>query len=616
MFRFLGHIAVFCLAFMILSATAHACSCSHPYPADYLRSVDQVFDGYVESIKRDESGQYPVMKALIRVERVWKGELPETVIFAYGEADAACQYGSIKENVYQRFFTRGDPKKALGASWCDRMIGSSRNVALHRELQLYADRLHDLSTRAARGGVADKLVFARFLLDHGDEPQALVAFRHVLDAEEDNAAAWLGLGHTLANMGRAMQSRQAFLRAAALDADLNGDVLRAHFEATGLLDPNWKDWSNLRTRSGCKIVNMEVRDATFGGSDLRDCSFATARLLNVDFTGARLYRASFDGGVLRNVTFHNAMLGHSSFLGAEITDVIWSGSVNADFSDARITRVLASDVRGELVLKSAHLADVDFSGSYLAYMDARGARFERVNLTGANLSRAKLQGADLANATLSGANLEMAHIDCRTRLPPDVNIRQAGLIPDEPFCDGRPQNRDFSNRVWEHADFEGLDLRGANFSGSNLKLARFRGADLTGANLTQVKEIGNLGGLQNAVLDGASLDGASEIHDLNVAGLSLKGTTFRGATLFMRQLMPVGPSSSGVDLDQPNFDGAILSCGWDFDWVERQESEHRENAIRRIESEIAAIDVIRAKWPSAERDKRCSEYISEFEWRF
>ena len=82
---------IFCVL-IFAPGGAQACSCSHPDPSDYLKSVDQVFDGYIVRISRDESGKYPVMKAHIRVDKVWKGVLPDNVIFAYGEADAACQY--------------------------------------------------------------------------------------------------------------------------------------------------------------------------------------------------------------------------------------------------------------------------------------------------------------------------------------------------------------------------------------------------------------------------------------------------------------------------------------------------------------------------------------------
>ena len=595
-----------CLVVLGLAPSpARACSCAHPNPTDYLRSLDQIFDGYIEDITRDETDR--MMKATVRVQKVWKGVLPDTIIFAYGEADAACQFGRLREHISFRFHTRGDPARFLGASWCDRMIASPQNVDLTRELYDYVDRRQALGLQAAAGGVDDKLIFAHFLLDHGDEPQALSTFQLIIDADQGNADAWLGLGHTLAKLGRAEELAKALAHAASLDQSLQGDVLRANFEATGFIDPSWKDWSNLRTGSGCKVINMELRDATFGGSELHNCSFDSARLSNIDFTGARLFRASFDGGTLRDVRFRNVTL-QASFLGADIADVELSGQIGGDFGHARLSRVNGTGARGELGLRGAQISDSDFSTAYLAYMDAREATFDRVNLAGADLMRAKLQGADLRGAILTGAKLDMAHVNCETRLLPGIDIRAAGIISEEPVCDGKPQNRDFSGRAWEHADFTGLDLRGANFSGSNLRLADFRNADLTGADLSGIEDLGGLGFLSGAILESANLNNASSLDQLGLAK-SLKGATFRGVSLYMRHLVSSDPTGRSVNLDEPNFDGAELDCTYDLEWIGR----NKEYGVRQGRTEIAAMATICAKWPSVTQSERCIEAVRAFQ---
>ncbi len=600
---------LFCLL-VLAPAAAQACSCAHPDPSDYLKSVDQVFDGYIVRIERDVSGKYPVMKAHIRVDKVWKGVLADKVIFAYGEADAACQYGRLRASVQHRFFTRGDPETGfLGASWCDRMIAGPGNTALQEEVMRYAERWRELSGNAKAGGMAEKFVFAQFLLDYGDERQAVDAYQEVIGIDQSHAAAWFGLSEALANLGRADESAQARERAAALSPEMRGPVLRAEFERTGRLDPTWKDWSNLVTRAGCNADGMELSGMTFAGSQLHKCLFLQATLRDVDFTRARIFASAFDGGALHNVVFRDAVLNGVTFKGAEIADTVLSGQINGDFSDARFARVDAAGVRGELHLQRARLSDVDFSRAHLGYLDARGAHFEDVNLTAADLSRGSLQGANLSGAILTDADLSMAHIDCTTLLPPGVDIKQSGLIPEEPSCNGQAQNRDFSGRSWEHADFMGLDLRGADFSNSNLKLTQFQGADLTGANMSNVKDIGSLGFLRDVILDGARFDGATAIGRFTVRGISLKGTTFRGVSLYMRDLVSGYPDGHSINLDEPNFDGAELDCAYDMEWIARQ--GNRE--INQVRTEIAAITTIRGKWPSVQQSQRCVDAVAAFQ---
>jgi uncharacterized protein YjbI with pentapeptide repeats len=609
-------LALLACLLVLASGSARACSCAHPDPSDYLKGVDQVFDGYIVRISRDETGKYPVMKAHIRVDKVWKGVLPDNVIFAYGEADAACQYGSLRASVHHRFYTRGDPATGfLGASWCDRMIGSPRNTALQDELIWYSERWRELSGNAKAGGVAEKFVFAQFLLDYGDEKQAVDAYQEVISIDQTHAAAWLGLSEALANLGRAEESSQARQRAGSLSPAMRGPVLRAEFERTGRLDPTWKDWSNLTTRAGCNADGMELSGMTFRGSQLHNCSFLKATLRDVDFTGARMFASAFDGGALHDIVFRDAMLNGVAFKGAEIADTVLSGQINGDFSDAHFARVIATGVRGELNLQRAQLDEVDFSRAYLGYLDARGARFEGVNLTGADLTRGKLQGADLSGATLTGADLSMAHIDCQTKLPPALDIQQIGIIPEEPACGGHAQNRDFSNRSWRHADFKKLDLRGADFSGSDLNIAHFQDADLRGANLSNTKGLGGLGLLRGANLDGAVLDGA-QVEQMTVGGISLKGATFRGATIQMRDIVTADPRFSSIDLDEPDFDGAILDCGtYDFEWIDRQKTETQRNVAEQVRVEAAAINRIRAKWPTVEQTSRCTQYLTDFQAR-
>lgn len=598
---------------MLAPRIAQACSCSHPYPSDYLRGVDQVFDGYVESISRDESGKYSIMKALIRVEKVWKGVLPDKVIFAYDEADAACQYGRMRAKVYHRFYTRGDPAKgSLGASWCDRMIASPRNTSLQRELRRYADRWQELSAKAKAGGATEKFDFAQFLLDHGDETQALDEYQEVVLIDEGNAAAWLGLSEVLANLGRAEESARALERASSLNPAMRGPALRAEFERTGRLDPTWKDWSNLTLRTSCNVGSMQLSNMTFGGSTLYNCSFQGSVLQSIDFTGVKVFGSNFDHSTLRSVIFRNVNIGSISLKGADIADAVLTGSIGGDLSDAQIVRVQAAGVRASLSIQRARLTNVDFSHAHLGYLDARSARFESVNLTGADLSRASLQGADLSGAILTDADLSMARIDCATILPPGLDLKQLGVIPEEHTCNGRAQNRDFSGRSWEHADFMGLDLRGADFSNSNLKLTQFQGADLTGANMSNVKDIGGLGFLRDVILDGARFDGATAVGRFTVSGISLKGTTFRGVSLYMRNLVSGYPDGHSINLDEPNFDGAELDCAYGLEWIARQ----GEREIKQVRTEIAAIAAIRAKWPSVQQSTRCVNAVSAFQHEF
>ena len=136
------------------------------------------------------------------------------------------------------------------------------------------------------------------------------------------------------------------------------------------------------------------------------------------------------------------------------------------------------------------------SGVNLSYATLGSVSFKNAKLGGALLA-----GTDLRRVNLEGADITGARINCSTKLPRGMDVKESQLIPIDPKCGRKPQNRDFSNKSWTWSIFSKIDLRGANFTNANFDQTDFHNSQLQGADFS--------GADGSAYFMGSDLTGAS-----------------------------------------------------------------------------------------------------------
>jgi uncharacterized protein YjbI with pentapeptide repeats len=610
------------LLLMLIPGLAQACSCGGPDPAALVRGAHQIFEGYVETVEEaDATGPYNGMKkATIHVLQVWKGDVPETITFSYGEADAACQYGAVGLHTTQRFFTYGDPSRGpVTASWCTRMAGHHGGAPLEQELMLYADRLQALRQDAARGTVPSKLALAVFLLEYSGAPEAVRILQLVLRDEPNAFEEWVvdGGGYDRVGKFEPRWSKQSKAVQPATRPEPRGQMARAIFAVTGRLDPSWKDWSGLMPLSQCDLDGITLEDITFADSALSGCSFRRAILSRVDFSGAQMSSVVFDDAQLNSVKLGDISTYQTSFKSAQLKHVAISGSLYADLSGAILEDVTITDVDyGVLDLASAKLKNVVISGGDIREARTTGASFENVQFKGSRLLFLKLQGTDLRGVDFIDMKDLSGYVDCSTRLPDSISADSPKLVPIERGCLlGRPDGN-FRGAAWSHFDLSGLNFEGGDFTGASLSGVKLNGTNLANANLSGIDF--NYTKFSGANLDGATLSGATNLKwfaesKRGVTGVidappaSLRGTIFNGATIPITGLVGIAGYAASIDLDAPNFDNVTIDC-WERPLEHYLNRPLRNDAIAAAQDmrEAQAIVKIRKKWPTAKLTDRCS----------
>jgi uncharacterized protein YjbI with pentapeptide repeats len=605
--------------FALAPSLAQACSCSRSDPAEFVRGVGQVFDGYVESVEEaDATGPYNGMKkATIRVLHVLKGEVPNAITFSYGEADAACQYGALGLHTTQRFFTYGDPSQGpVTASWCDRMAGHYGGDPLERELLLYASRLQLLRQEAGRGSALGRLALAEFLLEYNGTPEAVRILQHVLQDEPKAFEEWVVNGNGYDHLGR-VKFRWPPRTVQSTLPEPRGQVARAIFALTGRLDPTWRDWSDLVSLSQCQLDDITLENVTFANSMLPRCSFRRARLSHVDFSGVQMSSGSFESAQLRDVRFDEVSIYSTSFEGAHLEHTSISGTFFVDLAGADLQDVTMTDVSlGGSGLTSAKLKNVVFVDGAIHRLSTAGASFQDVQFKGTRLQLMKLQGTDLRGADFSAAKELTAYVDCSTHLPDSIKADHPGLVPTERGCPlGRPDGN-FKGAAWTYVDLSGLNFEGGDFTGASLNGVKLNGTNLANANLSGIDF--NYTSFAGANLDGATLSGATNLKwfaeskrgvsgAIDAPPASLRDTIFNGTTVPITALVGIAGHAASIDLDAPNFDNVTLDC-WERPLDHYLNRPLRNDAIAAAQEmrEARAIWTIRTKWPTAKLTERCS----------
>ena len=399
---------------------------------------------------------------------------------------------------------------------------------------------------------------------------------------------------------------------------------------------------------------MTISGADFSNGDFIEIDLTNATLPNSRFVNFSARRGIFRGADLRGAAFDYS--GHYLTTG---------GHFSPDFSDADLTNARLIDIsaRGanftntnlrSAKLHKSSLSGASFNNSRLYNSDFSEAYLYAANFSNTNVYNANFLKADLRKADLTGTNLRRAKLDetkfgaarisCTTKLPANFSIKEAGLIPIDPQCGNRPQNRDFSNKPWDYADFSKLDLREASFNGAHIQQTNFRQADLTGADFRNADGYSvrfSGANLTDADFSKSDITGDFAMRTHYQTGeqlppANLKNTNFSGAKISTQSFLNGYVNGVGFDLDlsTATFQEAKVRCQADryrraverYDTLiskpdsEKDEYEKSErylsflkkdsdDATLWLQAERELVLYLVSKWPSVVLTSECQEYL-------
>ena len=109
--------AFFCLVVLIWSAgEIFACTCVKPKPVEAVyEQHSAIFSGKVTSVKTVEN----IRRVKIRVEKLWKGNLPKTITFSTMAVGSMCGYNFAFGKRYL-IYASGENMNELSTSICTR----------------------------------------------------------------------------------------------------------------------------------------------------------------------------------------------------------------------------------------------------------------------------------------------------------------------------------------------------------------------------------------------------------------------------------------------------------------------------------------------------------------
>ena len=274
------------------SGPSFACSCERIRPANaafWLSEMEIVVEGVVVEHDPVGGGRESEKNATFQVDQVWKGKLPRFIKLRYHEDDISCGLiPPIGKPI--RIATRQTTGDAYLYGLCSDLLADPKFNSL---LADYKRRTEALERTSETIGMPGQLDFARYLQRNHESHRALEIYSTVLEQDPVNFQAMIGRAVSLGSMDRdsdALKQLDAARAAAPEGGTGRGALARATFEITGLLEPGWKDWSELENHG------IPPRDgARF---DLTGANFDNSRLIAVDLSASSLRDASFLGAYL------------------------------------------------------------------------------------------------------------------------------------------------------------------------------------------------------------------------------------------------------------------------------------------------------------------------------
>lgn len=590
------------LSLMLFSNGILACSCWHPEPEEYIKSGSMIFFGKVTAIKNLEAftkSDHGIVyesfykdQATFKVIRPYKGVEHGYVTVNYSRGDGGgCGWG-FKEGQEVMVFAHDDQQKGYETNMCwmipyasAKSDGDDRfNVALEKY------RLHKSFLLKRPHTVKSLREQIDFFVEYNDFIFAEKAYNDLLRKMPKDVSALIGRAKLKYNLERYEEALADYQ--AALVVQNNNDDAR-HGRIISLvklgqikkLTPRDKNFNgieisgyeNTLTFAGAKLAGASFRNASlasisFSGADLSKADFSGANLNRCDFTGANLsgarfndlqgsYMIDFTKSDLRKASFKRAYLRYSTFNGASLDQV--------DFSNAKLEEKNSFEnaTLDAVNFENARLILNNFRGSHwqgqnLSGVELWGSDFRDAVLDGVNLQRAvfkdnfrdedvmDLRGADLSKANLTGVYWGFALFDCKTKLPPNVEISNLPLIPIWNKCEGNPPKTKmltgFKSQEGPrliNIEGQGSKLPNMDLSGYGFWRSKFDDSDFSAAKLVNID-------IQGSSFARANFENA-QFEKCYFSKVDFKNSSFKNANLSNCRI-------SDVDFREANFDGIKL----------------------------------------------------------
>lgn len=687
---------------------AHACSCGGQTREEAFRGAYLLFEGIVETIEirpggHDELSDDPEVSAetyqivgrvaTFRVEREIKGVGEATRAVDYNiETGGNCGMAFEIGKRYRVFAYGYDGRWGTGS--CSHTIElllapNERNYSALDKAETEAaahpeDPTAGWRLERIRSEIDDDYFFDDYLRkveigEGADLDRVAAAFRTAFEAQDFERAEALARRAVAGNDGEpdanlmlamALREREQFVealaaaeRALALDPgslEARDEAERLRFLVRGEAAPGRRDYRKLYAKSldarKCVAPRADFSDSAFGEADFSNAMLEGARFRRLvagkaSFNGARLAGARFDrAGVYGDFARSKGVYGfHADLTGADLRRASFAGAkfssanfANADLRDADFTRATIQEAQ----FTGARIAGARFSGAKFYT-----TRMDRAQLGVADFSQAKAvniswRGVDMRRAKLDGADLNGGIIDCETKLPREFALKGSGLIPEQPVCGRKAQNRDFSGLKWPmFLRLKGFDLKGADFSGGEFDDAEFQNANLSGADFSGAQ--GNAA-FSGADLSGASFRGASirplftaftDYEKRDYSDAVLDGVDFSDAQLDATVFLTGEEKTPrfSIDLSTAIFERAHISCKAemyrdgisDYDeaqketpfWLKDASAEDRarwlaglkrdaEAARNYLQAEGEVVRHLAERWPTIEFEGECFGYLT------
>ncbi|MEO1151185.1 MAG: pentapeptide repeat-containing protein [Pseudomonadota bacterium] len=503
-----------------------------------------------------------------------------------------------------------------------------------------------------------KIAAGRKALEFNDFERAKFVFKSASSENPNDIRAQLGRSKAAIGVGAFHEALIASQAALSIDENSIGaqeQYAKSLLLAEGKGKDGHHDYRNIRVENVlASAAKLPLADFSHGFIDRFDVStgfLPDARFLGFSteegiFHKANLSRARFDFSGDYTTTsgsfsgdFSGAILKEASFINVEARKSNFS---NADLRYANFENASVSAAN----FQSARFLGSQFTDAYMYAADFAETNLQNANFSNADLRKSNFAGANLRRANLVGAKLGASRIDCKTKLPRELNAKEKKLIPIEPHCGRRAQNRDFSSQAWDYADFSEIDLSGASFVDSHIQQTNFQNANLQGASFRGAdgySAIFNGADLTDADFSKADITGffASSRDRETGAALTpakLDRTIFSGAKLSSTSFLDHNGKGVAFQLDLGTaiFDGAQFRCSSDryrrditeyADLLatpadERPDYENEESYIafrkRRadeaqkwLKAEGALVQFLISKWPSIILGEECQAYVSQ-----
>lgn len=693
------------ILYFIVANQALACSCVGTTLEEAFKSADLVFEGEFISAAPAQNSNVPtgdnvvaytvmdeqnILVGKFRVTREIKGIGHEFRFIRYVKADGGnCGTGFAPEVMYRVYANKNGDEFVTGGCMrtgplsmgdIERSLPKDEDAAFEaicteedeREkrwlqylilaqaqeeqedlyIENYVRRFEGISEADLEG----KISAARHAHEFRDFERAVSIWSAIAQENPDDIRGQLGLSKSNISLG----TYAAALSAAQQAIQIDKDMLDAQeLFAKSLLLAEGKSHQSHRNYRAITAKSVSAQGVALPGADFSNGDFIEFDISDATLPNSRFVNFSARQGIFKGADLRGSVFDYS---GHYLTT---GGHFSPDFSDADLTNARLIDIsarganftntnlRSAKLQKSSlsgapfnnsRLYNSDFSEAYLYAADFSNTNVQNANFTKADLRKANLIGTNLRRAKLDETKFGAARISCTTRLPANFSIRDAGLIPIDPQCGNRPQNRDFSNKPWDYADFSNLDLRNASFNGAHIQQTNFRQADLTDADFRNSDGYSVIFGganLTNADFSKSDITGsfAKRIHyqtgeELRPANLS--NTNFSGAKISTQSFL--NDYASGVefdlDLSTANFQEAEVRCQADRyrRAVERYETliskpdsekddyeksaryltflkRDRDDAITWLQAEGELVRYLASKWPSVELTSECQGYL-------